>query len=51
MLMIRGSALHVTHLTLEKGEVEIDGKIDSLTYSESGLSSGNENSFFAKLFK
>ena len=27
MLMIRGSALHVTRLTLEKGEIEIDGKI------------------------
>ena len=51
MLMIRGSGLHVTHLTLEKGEVWIDGKVDSFTYSEHGLSSGGENSFFAKLFK
>ena len=51
MLMIRGSGLHVTHLTLEKGEVEIDGKVDSLTYSENGMSSQGENSFFAKLFK
>ena len=51
MLMIRGSGLHVTHLTLEKGEVEIDGKVDSLTYSENGASSGGENYFFAKLFK
>ena len=51
MLMIRGSGLHVNHLTLEKGEVQIDGKVDSLTYSEHGLSSGSENSFFAKLFK
>lgn len=51
MLMIRGSALHVTRLTLEKGEIEIDGKVDSLTYSENGLPSSGENSFFAKLFK
>ena len=51
MLMIRGTGLHVTHLTLEKGEVEIDGKVDSFTYSENGMSSGGENSFFAKLFK
>lgn len=51
MLMIRGSGLHVTHLTLEKGEIEIDGKVDSLTYSENASSSGSENSFFAKLFK
>lgn len=51
MLMIRGSALHVTRLTLEKGEIEIDGKIDSLTYSEHGPHSHGENSFLAKLFK
>lgn len=51
MLMIRGSGLHVTHLTLEKGEVEIDGKVDSLTYSENAASSPNEGSFLAKLFR
>ncbi len=51
MLMIRGSALHVTRLTLEKGEIEVDGKIDSLTYSENGLSANRDGSFLAKLFK
>lgn len=51
MLMIRGSELHVTHLTLEKGEVQIDGRVDSLTYSENAMSSANANSFFSKLFK
>ena len=51
MLMIRGSGLHVTHLTLEKGEVQVEGKVDSFTYSENHLSAGGENSFFAKLFK
>ena len=51
MLMIRGSALHVTRLTLEKGEIEIDGKIDSMTYSEHGPHGSSENSFLAKLFK
>lgn len=34
MLMIKGSDLHVNRLTLEKGEVDIEGKIDSLTYSD-----------------
>ncbi len=34
ILMIRGSELHVNRLTLEKGEVDIDGRIDSLTYSD-----------------
>lgn len=51
MLMLRGSTLHVTCLTLEKGEIQIEGKIDSMTYSENGPHGGGENSFLAKLFK
>ena len=31
--MVRGEDLHVNHLTLEKGEVHIDGHVDSLVYS------------------
>ena len=31
MLMIRGMDLHVNRLTLEKGEVDLSGKIDSIT--------------------
>ena len=34
MLMIKGSDLHVNRLTLEKGEIDIEGRIDSLAYSE-----------------
>lgn len=33
LLMIRGDNLHVNHLTLEKGEVNVDGSVDSLVYS------------------
>lgn len=33
LLMVRGEDLHVHHLTLEKGEVQIDGHVDSLIYS------------------
>ncbi|MDD3205896.1 MAG: sporulation protein YabP [Lachnospiraceae bacterium] len=51
MLMIKGTDLHVNRLTLEKGEVDIDGKIDSLTYSESAGYSGKGESFLTKLFK
>ena len=51
MLMIKGADLHVNRLTLEKGEIEIDGKIDSMTYSEHGPHGSGENSFLAKLFK
>ena len=51
MLTIKGQDLHVNRLTLEKGEVQIDGKVDSFTYSENHISSNGENSFFAKLFR
>lgn len=50
MLAIKGAGLHVTKLTLEKGEVEIDGTVDSFIYSnpkEVATSSG----IFGKLFK
>jgi sporulation protein YabP len=50
VLMIRGSELHVNRLTLEKGEVDIDGRIDSLTYSDAvGGKSGE--SLLGRLFK
>lgn len=51
MLMIKGNDLHVSRLTLEKGEVDIDGKIDSLTYSESTSYAGKGESFLTKLFR
>ena len=51
MLMIKGDDLHVNRLTLEKGEVDIDGRIDSLTYSETGGYHNKGESFFSKLFK
>ena len=34
MLMIKGADLHVNRLTLEKGEIDLEGRIDSLAYSE-----------------
>ncbi len=33
-LTIRGKDLHIGRLTLERGEVDIDGKIDSLVYTD-----------------
>lgn len=51
MLMIKGDELHVNRLTLDKGEVDIDGKIDSFTYSDvSGIGHKNE-SLLSKLFR
>lgn len=51
MLMIKGKEMHVTRLSLEKGEVDIDGKVDSLTYSETSSFAEKSETFFGKLFK
>lgn len=51
MLMIRGDDLHVSRLTLDKGEVDIDGKIDSLTYSEQAGYGAKGESLLSRLFK
>ena len=51
MLMIRGNELHVNRLTLDKGEVDIDGRIDSFVYSDTAASGEKQESFFARLFR
>lgn len=51
MLMIKGSELHVNRLTLDKGEVDIEGRIDSFTYSEQAGIGAKSESFLTRLFK
>lgn len=51
MLAIRGSELHVHRLTLEKGEVDVTGKIDSMTYSDVGTYRKQGESLFSRLFR
>lgn len=51
MLMIKGNELHVNRLTLDKGEVDVEGKIDSFTYSEQVGIGAKGESFFGRLFK
>ena len=51
MLMIKGDDLHVSRLTLDKGEVDVDGKIDSFTYSDVSNSGQKNESFLSKLFR
>lgn len=51
MLMIKGNDLNVTKLTLEKGEVEVDGRVDSFTYSDMKPALKGENGLFNRLFK
>ena len=50
MLMIKGDELHVSRLTLEKGEVDIDGRIDSFTYSDVASAGHKGGSILSKLF-
>ncbi|MCM1127612.1 MAG: sporulation protein YabP [Lachnospiraceae bacterium] len=51
MLMIKGNELHVSRLTLDKGEVDVDGRIDSFTYSEQAGLNAKGESFLSRLFK
>lgn len=51
MLMVKGGELHVKRLSLEKGEVDIEGRIDSLTYSENTGYGNKGETFLARLFK
>lgn len=51
MLMIKGADLHVNRLTLEKGEIDIEGRIDSLAYSEVTSYQKQGESLIGRLFK
>lgn len=51
MLHIKGKDLHVNRLNLEKGEVDLEGLIVSMEYSDISKAGGKGESFFGKLFK
>ncbi len=51
MLMIKGEDLHVSRLTLDKGEVDVDGKIDSFTYSDVSAGGKKNESLLSRLFR
>ena len=52
MLMVKGSDLHVNRLNLEKGEVDLSGKIDSIQYSDVNKGKGSQGeSLLGRLFK
>lgn len=51
ILMIRGQELHVNRLTLEKGEVDVDGRVDSVTYSDDTSYRKTGETFIGRLFK
>jgi sporulation protein YabP len=42
-LLIKGEKLHVRALDLGKGEVEIEGRVDSLTYLSKNVEKGGQS--------
>ena len=50
MLHIKGKDLHVNRLNLEKGEVDIQGQIQSLDYSDVPGSIQGKKGMFGRLF-
>lgn len=51
MLVIKGKDLHVNCLSLEKGEIDITGHIDTFFYSDVPQNQKKGENFFVKLFK
>lgn len=51
MLNVKGKDLHVNRLNLEKGEVDIEGTIDVLSYSQVPVSIKKSENVFGKWFK
>ncbi|MEE1086226.1 MAG: sporulation protein YabP [Schaedlerella sp.] len=52
MLLIKGNDLHVNRLSVEKGEVELSGNIDSAVYSNiNHVGTNAGDNFFSRLFK
>lgn len=46
-LVVTGEALHIGKLSLEGGELHVDGRIDSVTYEDDGPAGGG---LFSRLF-
>jgi len=51
VLVVRGNELFVKRLTVEKGEVDLEGQIDSLVYADKPGKAGDGDSLFKRLFR
>ena len=51
MMMVKGTDLHVNRLSLEKGEVDLSGNIDSIAYSDIQAKGKQADNLLAKLFR
>ena len=50
LLTIKGKDLHVSRLTVEKGELEVEGQVDSLAYSSNEAYRKTGQFILARLF-
>ena len=46
-LVVTGENLHIGKLSLDGGELHVDGRIDSISYEDAGIEQGG---FFRRLF-
>ena len=49
--LVKGTDLHVNRLSLEKGEVDLSGNIDSIAYSDVHAEQKQGENLFARLFR
>lgn len=47
-LVIQGENLHIEKLSLDGGDLKVEGSVDSLTYEDAG---GERGGFLARLFR
>ena len=51
ILILKGDDLHVTRLTVDKGEVEITGRVDGIIYTDDGEKKRGKEGFLTRLFQ
>ena len=51
LLTLKGRDLHISRLTVEKGEADVEGQVDSLVYSSNDAYRKSGQSLLARLFK
>lgn len=51
LLILKGRDLHISRLTVEKGEADVEGQVDSLVYSSNDAYRKSGQSLLARLFK
>ncbi|MDO5382555.1 MAG: sporulation protein YabP [Eubacteriales bacterium] len=51
MITIKGEGLHVNKLSVEKGELDVDGRVDGFVYTETSDARKKGESFVSRLFR